>query len=312
MAGLLSLFFSTYRTVRQRAIDDFNAQQLMIARQAARSIESFFSFYQQELTFLTRIPVVVEMDNRGQALLDIFYQNHASEIKAITRMDSTGRILYTTPPSPGAIGQDISDQPHVQIMLKERRPVVSDVFTAVQGYTAVAFLFPVFQDEVFLGSLTALIPFDAMASRFLKNIRVGENGYSWMISQSGVLLYHPDPEVVGLNVDVIAVGFPVLKELTRRMLRGEEGNGDYFHSREDFLGGRRVKKHAVFAPVQLEGTRWSIAVATPSQEVDATLVGFSKPHGIHRPAVYWREPLLFCNVDQDSGGAGGGQKKAAN
>ena len=279
MAGLLYLFFTTYRTVRQRAIDDFNAQQLMIARQAASSIESFFSFYQQELTFLTRIPVVVEMDARGRALLDIFYQNHASEIKAITRMDSSGRILYSTPPSPGAIGRDISHQPHVQILLKERRPVVSDVFTSVQGYSAVAFLIPVFQNEVFQGSLTVLIPFDAMASRFLHNIRIGQNGYAWMISQSGILLFHPVANLIGRLVDDVAGSFPALRTLSHQMLKGGEGDGDYMFSVPDFYEGRRVDKHAVYTPVRLAGALWSIAVATPSREVDTTLVGFRNRMG---------------------------------
>jgi hypothetical protein len=54
--------------------------------------------------------------------------------------------------------------------------VLSDVFTAVQGFRAVALHVPVFEGGVFRGSLGVLIRFESIARGYLEDIRIGGDG----------------------------------------------------------------------------------------------------------------------------------------
>ncbi len=95
---------------------------------------------------------------------------------------------------------DISFQKHVQKVIQTKQPVLSDVFTAVQGFDAVACHMPVMQDGIYRGSLAVLIPFAHLAKEYLDNIRIGKNGYAWLISREGTELYCPIPGHLGHTV----------------------------------------------------------------------------------------------------------------
>jgi hypothetical protein len=49
------MFYSAYRDVRDRTLREFNVQQFTLAKQASRGIESFFIYYQRELSFLSKL-----------------------------------------------------------------------------------------------------------------------------------------------------------------------------------------------------------------------------------------------------------------
>lgn len=57
------MFLTVYGEVKRRTINEFNNQQMILARQAARGIESFFSHYRHGLTFLSRLDDIIAMDD---------------------------------------------------------------------------------------------------------------------------------------------------------------------------------------------------------------------------------------------------------
>ncbi len=136
------LFYAVYDTVRTEAIRDLNTRQTAHARQAAKGIESFFNHYQNMLKCLSQSDFIINMDDQGRHLMQVFYNNNINEIKGITRVDAGGRILHTYPFNPKFIGMDISSQDHVREIMKTHKPVVSDVFEALQGFRSIAFHVP--------------------------------------------------------------------------------------------------------------------------------------------------------------------------
>lgn len=194
------LLHSTYLEVKTRAIDQLNSQQLIMAETAARGIESFIEHYNELLTQLAGMKEIASFGEPGRQLLEILYRTHANEIKGITRISPSGRIIYTFPETSGAIGADLSSQEHVQTIMQTHQPVVSDVFDAVQGFVTIAFHVPVFDDGVFQGSLAVLIPFEQLSRNFLEPIKSGKEGYAWITSHTGVELYCPVPGHIGKSV----------------------------------------------------------------------------------------------------------------
>ncbi len=136
------LFYSVYDRVKTETITDFDARQMAHAKQAARGIESFFDNYLAFLTYLSQTDSVITMNTGGKVLLRLFYDNNRQAIRAITRTDARGRIVYTLPYDAKAIGADISGQEHVREVMRTLTPLVSDVFTFVQGFRGVAFHSP--------------------------------------------------------------------------------------------------------------------------------------------------------------------------
>ncbi len=268
-----ALLFGAYSEVKREAIMALNAQQEILARQAVQGIQDFFRHHTKTLETLGRNQHIIDLDNEGRAFMDVFQQKNSGEILALTRMDTRGRIIHSTPDD-SVSGRDLSGQAHVRRMLTEHKPVVSDVFTSVQGYRAVALSVPLFQDGRFQGALTALIAFDVISRRYLEGIRVVESGYAFMFSESGAVLYSPVDELLGRNILAAATRFPELTALARRMLRGESGVGAFTF---DHIRNRQVErqlKHAAFEPIRLENTFWTICVATPEAEVLASLQRF--------------------------------------
>ena len=259
-------YYSVYKEVKDKTITEFNAQQMLLAKQAAKVIEKHFAHYFHDLAYLSKTDDIAALNKNGKKLMDLFYNNSLDEIRAITRVSKNGRIVYTAPFNQKAIGADISYQKHNRLIMDTHQPVVSDVFTAVQGYPAVACLVPVFTDGEYQGALTLLVPFDALAKEFLENIKIGKGGYAWVISQKGRVLYCPVPGHAGKSIIDLHGKSASFVSMVKKMLSQKTGTATYTDN--------KITKHAAYYPLQLGDTFWAIAVTTPEKEVLATMTGF--------------------------------------
>lgn len=268
------LFYSAYEEVKSQLIAEINERQLAHAKQAARGIESFIQHYINQLSHIGTHQEIIELRPHGRMMMQQFLSQNAGEIRGITRLGADGRIMHTEPFDPTFIGVDVRHQKHVQDLLATHKPVVSDVFQAVQGYHAIAIYVPVFRDGKFYGGLAVLVPAEDLARQYLKDIRIGMNGYAWLISQKGIELYCPVPEHLGKSIYETSSAFPSVIAMAEKMMRGEEGQTVYWFDR--VRGGQSdpIRKHAVYYPIHVGNTLWSVAVATPENEVLSLMLGF--------------------------------------
>src|SRR5208337_120184 len=170
------------------------------------------------------------------------------QLGAITRLDERGVMLYNLPQS-SFVGTDISDQKHVRELLRDHKPVISDVFRAVEGFDAVALHVPVFRGAVFKGSIGILINFEGLSKRYLDVIKIGQTGYAWVASRDGTLLYSPASGLTGKSVFDSMKGSPSLTVMVNDMLRGNEGAAEYTLDGTDGRNNGRIREYAVYMPV---------------------------------------------------------------
>jgi PAS domain S-box-containing protein len=152
--------------------------------------------------------------------------------------------------------------------------VVSDVFRAVEGFDAVALHVPIFKGSVFKGSIGILINFENLAHRYLEVIKIGETGYAWVVSRDGTLLYSPIPGSTGKSAFESLKDSSSLKVVVNEMLKGHQGAAQYT---ADKIGDRHAgptRKYAVYMPVHIGTTFWSIAVVSDEQDVLSGLISF--------------------------------------
>jgi PAS domain S-box-containing protein len=270
----LYLFHVIYTEAKEKAIAELSSRQMIHARQARRGIEDFFSNLIAAITKLSESGHIIDMDDWGRREMDFALNIHPDAIKAVTRVDAAGRIIYSSPHDSALIGQDISGQKHVQEIMKTHRPVISDVFTAVQGNEAVALHVPVFKKNEYVGTLAVLIDFRAIATHFVADIHIGETGYAWMTNKEGTELYCPVPGHTGKSVFENCKDFPTILTMAEGMLQGREGTTIYFFDQIRYQRRETIKKHAIYLPIKIGDSFWSIVVASSEDELLASLVSF--------------------------------------
>lgn len=269
------LFFAAFHEAKKTAIDELNARQMSQARQAKNAIEQHMHHYNVILEFLSRNPDVAFMNERGRETVKLVFRYGHEDIKSVTRVDRYGRILFADPNIPEVIGKDISYQKHMKEILVTRKPAISDIFRTVQGYDAIVIHYPVFLQGEFDGTIGIVFSIDGLAEKFIKDIKIGKDGYSWVISRDGTELWCSVPGHTGKSVFVNAADSPEVLAMTKRMMKGEEGTAEYTYNFIRETRSDHILKHAVFVPVKVGDTFWSIVVATPESEVLMNMRAFT-------------------------------------
>ncbi|MGD0340943.1 MAG: PAS domain S-box protein [Bacteroidales bacterium] len=268
------LFYSAYKEVKDKTLDEFNYQQFAIANQASMGIENFFNYYEEELTGISKISFVSELNDQGKSLLTTFYHNHSDQIEAITVVDAKGIIKYTFPYVKNTIGQDISNQKHVREVIETHKPTVSDVFFSVQGYRAIAFHIPMISGNEYIGSLAILIPVDRLGQKFIKTIKTRETGYGLMMSETGMELFDPLTDHIGKSIKDIYNKNKSVLDLFDKTIAEKKGTAIcYFNDTSD-IHKKASKSYASYFRVPLGNTFWTILIFTPEKEVFSTLASF--------------------------------------
>ena len=272
-AACVLLFNFFYINAENAAITKLKDEETINAEQAAGGIEDFFATWTQTLTSMSQISDIINNDPAGQQDMDLFYEANRAQIEAITRMDATGTIIYNYPQS-SSIGQNISGQSQIQELLQTHKPVISDVLMSIEGFNAIAMHVPVFNGSEFAGSIGILINFQSITSRYLDVIKIDQTGNAWVISKDGTILYSSNPGITGNTVFSIAKDSPSLAAIVNNMAQGNQGAATYYIDATGSNNAGQISQYAVFMPVTLGNTFWSIAVDEDKKDVLSGLEAF--------------------------------------
>ena len=269
-----TLLYITYEAVKNKLIISLNEQQMTYGRQAAKGIEAFVADQVASLHELALDEHIINLDGHGLAMIRAYYETHKNDVGIVSRIDDQGRIIYPIPYDPRIIRQHVTKMDDFEMVKRTRRAWVSDVFVNRRGIKSIMVQVPVEEGSMFKGTMAVLLPFDTIAKRYVEDIRIGENGYSWVISKDGIELSCPVPGHVGNSVFVNCRDFPDILAMARKMVKGEHGVATYQFNRVRGNVVEKTIKHAVYLPVDLGNTFWSIVIATPEDEVIGELTDF--------------------------------------
>lgn len=177
-------------------------------------------------------------------------------------IDPAGRVAAAMPVEYARmIGTSLADQAHVQAMLRERRPLVSPIFTTTEGFDAAVLAHPVTgSDGSFRGIVSvAFDPSMLLADRIDRAVS-GTTLSAWAMQTDGRVLYDPDLDRIGKNVltDPAYAGSFELRALAGRMATEPSGNGTYTFNRTE--GGPVVTEQATWDTVGIHGVGWRVVV----------------------------------------------------
>ncbi len=176
-------------------------------------------------------------------------------------VDDQGIINNVEPESfRSVIGENLSDQKHLQRLYSQKVPVMSDVILSVEGVPAVDIASPVFSlDGTFIGATTLLFN---PVKFFEKHTPKKPDGTPWHITvmqKDGLVVYEPDTQQIGKNAfsDPLFKPFPDLIAFAGKMSRERVGNGTY-----TFTDGKgmNVTKEAMWTTVGIRGAEWRLVI----------------------------------------------------
>ncbi len=203
----------------------------------------------------------------ARAALRDLCQMDPNVIDALT-MDDLGRVRAVEPRAYHALeGGSLHGQAHIQRMLRDRVPVMSEFFQSKQGLPGVALVRPVMgEGGRLLGAVSLLLRTSSLLGRIIDPLLIGLDDDLWVMEAGGRILFDPDPEEIGLNLfsDPVYRPFPELRELGRRIAGGAAGSGAYTFLGKR-LGDRPVPKQCIWTSVGLHGCWWRLVMIRAGQ-----------------------------------------------
>jgi len=173
-----------------------------------------------------------------------------------------GRILALAPEKyRDAIGADISEQSHIQQVFASRKPVLSEVFTTVEGFDSAAMVYPVIApDGEMIGAISVPFSSEELLGDAIRSAMEAYPYTAFAIQTDGRLLYDLDPDEIGKMTleDPIYQSYPDLLAIAQRVVAERSGSGEY-----SFLATgtkEKVVKVTIWDTVSLHGTEWRILV----------------------------------------------------
>lgn len=252
-AVILSLVFYTFfhklnLKVENILRDQFNQQQLMLARKIADNVEAYFDYLENMMLNLSRelsehvTPSSPDFDRfmqerflelKRMGILELRWYNHVGAL-----VQTWDRELHSANRLPVNLGPR-----HLQWVKdpqKRGRLFLGAVCRAMEGpwtgRLVMPLLSPVYNyapNDRLTGALEVLIDPHFVSGRATEDVRSGLTGYPWIIDQNGVFLAHYEKEFVGHDAISIRLArnpkllYQGIKELHARIFRGEEGMGTY-------------------------------------------------------------------------------------
>ena len=244
--------------LKKVAIDQFNHQQLILARQASQEIEGSFNAMIEELVTLRDIYSTT--GNFSDKLLEgIFYRIQKLGAKGIFLIDPKGKIIYSQGIHSFHLPSSLRS-PNISVLCK--KPWI--YITAPLGGNFIVFV---------------IDPY-LLVQRHVEKIRFRETGYAWVIDDEGYFVYHPIKEFVGQNAfkarqkRTSYFYFKKINEIQRnKMLQGKEGTGEYVSFWHKGMKKDYIKKIVAYTPVHIPHTQhiWSVAVCAPEEKVSEVI-----------------------------------------
>ncbi len=306
-AIILSLLFFNYWQQLNRKVelimrDQFNQQQLMLARKIADNVEAYIDLLENALLgygglFQTTAPDALGLET---ALVERFERHKRFGILELRRYNAAGlqeEVLTTVPVAAPTVGLVL--QPPYQEWVKNPAnrgklflgKTSHSMEPPWQGRLVMRFITPLYRPgnlPVFAGSLELVIDPFFIAQKVIADVRSGRTGYAWIIDQNEIMLAHFEKDFVGHEAIQVRIArnpeivFRGLRELHAHLLQGQEGVTEYdsgWHRQK--LG--QMPKLAAYIPIKFDrglisgvtevepGNLWGVCVVAPVEEVSGTV-----------------------------------------
>jgi len=267
---------------RLTALDQFNQQQLILARSTANSIETYFSEVSTSLSSAVKLPSIQNMTPDGIEHLKNMYEGFLPRT-SIRYIDENGILRFIYPSDTWRlklIHQNYSHDAFFQHTKRAGGVSVSGIIINEQDQRRIRMSIPIYltgekknDKGTFKGALITSFDLDDISRVFIAPIVSGETGYAWLMNHEGYFVAHHEKEFIGEDAFTVRaekspdLTFESINRIQMNVLAGNEGIGRYISGWHRGKTGR-IEKLIAYSPARIIDQIWSVSVAAPVSEVD--------------------------------------------
>ncbi|MBA4348743.1 MAG: hypothetical protein C0415_01960 [Thermodesulfovibrio sp.] len=299
---IVLLGWTSANKIRELVIDEFNNQQLVLARHAASQVENSLNILKRELSLLSFSPAVqyyekVQMGRRIGIVFPSIKEEGALEIRFVENKNKNTHVTDNNgfrTEKPSQI--DINYLEWAGWKENNGKIKMSEITLETYGSKQKLIMkmaLPVWQvsvDEAHpmaTNEFSGVLLFDIDATKLVEKVtaglKSGKTGYAWVIDDKGIFLYHIENEFIGKSAFEArkekkpTISFSRINEIQKEMiLTGKEGTSWYISGWHRGQEGE-IKKLIAYAPIPLNKDNgykhWSVALVAPISEVEDTIRG---------------------------------------
>lgn len=298
LCGTIYIIYQNAGIMRDRINEDFNQQQLILARQASGQVSVILHDIELEIDGLARkiarfpdpgdIQTVFNeaasrMRNKG--LLELGLADSTRKLIQVTSNDTAAQLEETR------LFRDCVDMGTEKTSLGQLYvETLSENYSLITGVICKMIVTPAGRQFLY-----AQIDVSRLVTGVTQEIRSGKTGYAWVIDETGMFIYHPEREFIGKNAFTARyqrkpyVSFTQINDIMRnQMLKGEEGTGIYESGWHRGIEGQ-ITKLIAFTPIKSgilsKSQVWSVAVAAPTSEIAGAVRGVYIRHFAAEAAI---------------------------
>ena len=269
----LNIFFQ--QTYQSEMAEQFNSQQLIIAKSVAKNIEDEMQHIEAETLSLARLLSQEGMNGRnlGESVYTAYVDLSQDSDVDVVVMDAGEKIKFSSAgeSANGRISRFFD-------IAKQSRPGEVRFVDMLEKNREVVIVAPITGGGRFKGALIVEMPIDVINKKFLAPIKAGIRGHAWMMDSEGTLLYHPtQPEMVGRNLyKVDASCFRCHKsfDVEKKILE----SGDIGFS--SYIAPYGEDKLIAFSRARISTMSWIVCVSIPYSEVTFSIRNSMKLHSL--------------------------------
>lgn len=261
-AGLSLIAFTTTRAALEKSITG-NLPHL--ARETANYIQARINTYMVHIENIANNQEIKSMDwERQQVFLGAELTRLGFLAMAVVTPDGTATYHDNTT-------AQLGDRDYIQQAF-DKRTVMSDVLVSrVTNQPVMMLATPIYSRPNVLAAVLVARLDGNLLSTITDRLRLGGNGYSYIINKEGVIIAHPNRDYVREMKNFVQESateseYKEMASMMNRMINGETSFGSYSTEGSRMIFG--------FAPIPR--TQWAIAVGAQQEEVFADIGNLGK------------------------------------
>lgn len=187
-------------------------------------------------------------------------KQNSTQIETLLITNVSGKEIISSESEKSDI--DLSDRDYIKSALKGTTTVSEAIVSKNTGKLITAIANPIKINGKIVGVIVATIKFDNIYS-YASKVKIGNNGYAYMIDKNGLIVYHPKSEKI-LKENLSNNSSTELKSLLDKAKSGQTAEGYYTYD--------GVKKFVKFIPVN----NWFVAVTADYNEYMASALNIRR------------------------------------
>ena len=276
---ILGQFF--HQSLQDEMAEQFNKQQLLLAREVALNIESFVDHVYKNIKVISQLPQIDRIHLQPacrQVAESINFSLQNEALITIRVIDKNGILLFDSS-YPGRERVDLSKTDYFlqARLLPRNEKLVTDLMelhSPSEETKEFIVAIPIYVQtgrslHEFSGVVMAVLSMNGITHKYLSPIRSGQSGYAWMMDSEGTLLYHPtQPSMVGKNLyHSDTTCFQCHKSFTaeKEMIEGTSQTFSYYEA----PGGKDML--AAYYKFPMARKSWIVVVSAPKADVIALM-----------------------------------------